>query len=128
MPNIFNISEQNTYKITGAFKDEAGAPVLLGALNTVQMTLYYYNSDLTTSDRYHLATINSRFRQNIKNVNNVSIDANGNFSWIMQVNDNVKLNGAAQEEQHRALITWYWTPSKKNSQEIIFNVREVEYI
>ena len=125
MAQEYRLNENNTYKITFNLVDENDDAIALSALGTFSCTLYYYNSDLTTSDPNHLATINNRLDQNIKNANNVTVTAAGAVTWYVQPDDNVKLN-SGDEELHIALITWNWS-GKQNSDEFYFYVRKVPY-
>ena len=120
---MYNIQENNTYKVTFDLVDEDGTAIADSAVGTFLCTLYYFNDDNPNSDPYHLATINNRYNQNVKNANNVSMTSTSNVTWYMQPEDNVMLS-SKEVELHTALFTWYYS-SKRNSQDIKFRVKKV---
>lgn len=126
---IFRINQNNTYKVTFNLVDEDGTAVPGTSLDTMTLTLYYYNPSETTKDKYHLDIINSRNDQLVLNANDVTVDANGLVTWYMQPEDNTKMNSSTEEEIHVALFVWTWdTAEKKNSLELYFKVRKVPFM
>lgn len=117
--------ENNHYEITFDLVDENDDPITLISLGTFQLTLYYYNVEIGSSDRNHLATINGRHLQNVKNTNDVNVSSAGTVHWSVQSEDNKKFN-STDLELHVALFQWYWN-GKTNNQELKFNVRKVPY-
>jgi len=128
MAEIYHLNENNTYKLTFNLVNENDDAITLSVLDTFQLTLYYYNSSLGNSDRYHLATINSRYNQNIKNANNVTVSSQGAVTWVIQPEDNIKLNSDLEEELHVATFSWtYDSSTKKNNKEIFLYVKDIPY-
>ena len=126
MASKYYLNENNCYVLTFNLQDENGTAISLASLGTLFCTQYYYNSELTTSDSYHLSTINSRYIQNIKNTNDVTVSATGTVTWEITKDDTVKLNSSTAQELHIALITWQWS-GKQNSHEFYFYVNKVPY-
>jgi len=122
----YYLNENNNYKVTFDLVDESGDAISISVLDTLTCTMYYYNAELGTSDKWHLATINHRYNQDIKNVNGVTVSANCNCVWNMSSSDTVKLSNKEQE-LHVALIKWMWSTTKQNSFEFNFYIREVPY-
>jgi len=128
------LDEDNSYKFVFSLTNsETGAKIALASISSVQCTEFYYNPNLLTSDRNHLATINSRYNQNVKNANDVTITSSGTISWVVQPEDTVFLNSSnanAEEELHIALFMWtYGTGGSKQNSHTFFNyVRHVPYI
>jgi hypothetical protein len=122
------VDENNHYEITFDLVDDNDDAIALSSLGTFNLTLYYYNTEIGTSDRNHLATINNRLYQDVKNDNNVVVSSAGTVHWSVQSEDNPKLDSSATDdtELHIALFQWYWS-GKTNSQEIKLNVRKVAY-
>ena len=126
MAEEYNLHEKNTYVVTFNLYDENDDAISLASLGTLLCTQYYYAPDLKTSDRYHLATINNRLNQDIKNANNVAVAASGTVTWTVQVEDMVKLDQSSNLEVHVVLFTWQWS-GKQNNEELIFKVKKVPY-
>ncbi len=127
MISIVDVKQNNTYKVTFRLVDENDDAISLTELTSMYLTLYYYNTDKTTSDKYHLATINGRFNQDVKNNNDVTITATCHVTWYMEPDDNAKLNSNLEEEAHIALFTWVWDSGKRNSLPIYFKVGKQPY-
>lgn len=128
-----NFDEENFYKIVfNLTNSETGNKVALASISSIQITQFYYSPELLTSDRYHLATINNRYNQNIKNANDVTITASGTVSWIVQADDTVFLNAGnenKEEELHVAITKWvYGADSKSNSHMFFMYIRHIPYI
>ena len=127
MSQTWRVNEENSYIVTFNLVDENNDPITLPSLGTLILTNYYYSPDLPDSDKYHLATINGRHQQNVLNLNNVSVSSSGTVQWVMQKEDNQKLNVNIQEETHIALFSFDYN-SRQNSEAIIFKVRKIDYI
>lgn len=127
MANEVNYIDANTtYIVDFNFIDEDGDPIALAALGTFHLTNYYFNIDTKASDRYHLATINGRFQQNVKNANDVTVSASGSVQWILTPDDSPKLDSNTDVELHIALFQWWWDSGSAN-QELKFYVRKIPY-
>ena len=127
--SVYKINENNSYTLTLTLVDENGDKISPSVVASLILTQYYYNPELGTSDKFHLATINGRYRQNVLNLNNVTLtedSTNTTVTWYIQPEDTQKLTNKEQE-LHIALITWKWDTTKKNSSELLFYVREVPY-
>lgn len=123
----YNIKERNFYQLQFSLIDyDTGENITLAQLGTLLCTQYYYNADLGTKDRYHLATINSRVSQNVKNANDCVVSAGGTVTFDLTSTDTQKLNSSAEQELHVLLFTWFWN-GKRNSQEVLFHVDKIPY-
>lgn len=124
----FFLDENNSYVVTFNLVDQDNSAIVLASLGTFQCTEYYYNPDIKTSDRYHLATINGRYNQDVKNANNITVSASGSVTWDLRPEDSAKLQANTDQELHLALFTWYWgSNSKQNSHEFNLYIRRVQY-
>lgn len=129
MASVYRVKEKNSYRLRFRLVDEDGAAISSSIISTLICTLYYDNTEVGESDRYHLATINSRYNQDVLNDNNVTVSASGTVTWIIQPEDLEKLN-SSEEEDHVALFTWYWDVApntKRNNYEFRFKVRKVNH-
>lgn len=126
MASTFYLDERNAYKLTFDLVDgSTGAAIAKQQLGTLLCTQYYINPELTTGDPNHLATINGRLSQNIKDANNFTVSTTGNVVWSVQPEDTIKLDSGATE-LHVALITWLYT-GKQNSHQFLMYIRQLEY-
>ena len=82
--------------------DTHDAHVPLSALAT--MVLFYY--DLAT-----LTVLNGRQGQDVKNINNVWITADGFVTWDLQVADTTRVAGVTGLATHEAVFTFSYTDS-----------------
>jgi hypothetical protein len=84
---------------TATLEDADGTAIPLANLTTITLTLY----DVTSGD-----IINSREDQDVKNTNNVTVNAtSGLLTWAMQAADNPIVNEATdvgEREEHKALF------------------------
>lgn len=94
------ILEGTTPEITATLKNKAGAAILLVDLLTIKLSLY------SMADPPTHTIINARSEQDVKNANNVEIDANGNLKWQTVPADMDVLNTALKLEKHHALFVW----------------------
>ena len=123
------LDERNSYKFRFNLIDsETGLPVGLSSISTILMTQFYYNTKIGASDRFHLATINNRYNQNIKNLNDVTITASGTVTWEVQPEDTILLNSSLEEELHVSLVAWIYSGGKQNSHSFLMYTRKVPYI
>jgi len=126
MASTYYLDENNSYKLTFNLVDgSTGDAILLPQLGTMLCTEYYYNGNVTTGDPNHLATINGRSSQNVKNANNFTVGTTGNVTWLVQPEDTLKLDAGAQE-LHIALVTWQYS-GKQNSHEFRLYIKQLEY-
>lgn len=98
----FNTKENTGAKYTATIKDADGNALALADLGTMTLTLYDVSSD---------AVINSRSKQDVKNVNDVTIAAlGGSLTWLLQAADNPIVSGTAtliqKRQHHRALFEY----------------------
>ncbi len=124
--DVYSLKEKNCYEFTFTLKDKDGNAIQLATLSTLYLTLYCYNEEIGSSDRYHLATINGRYNQNVKNAHDVTVSASGTVVWNVQAADTTLKDSAKTEELHRALFTWYWD-GKRNSKELNLYIEKVYY-
>ena len=121
--------ELNSYKLVFTLIDtETGTKIPLSSLGTLRCTQFYYNPELLTADAKHLATINSRYKQNIKNANDVVVSTSGTVTWQVQPSDNTKLDTDTEQELHIALFVWTYGNGKRNSHAFFDYVRKVPYM
>jgi len=126
MASTYYLDENNSYKLTFNLVDgTTGAAILLAQLGTLLCTQYYYNTDITTGDPNHLATVNNRYSQDVLNTNNFTVGTTGNVAWNVQSEDTTKLDTGAQE-LHIALVTWQYN-GKQNSHEFRLYIKRLEY-
>lgn len=123
----FNVNQNNSYILSFNLVDEDSVAIVKANIGTLILSYYYENINITTADKYHLATINNRSSQNVKDVNNVVLSSTGTVTWTILPVDTVKLHPLSGEERHIAIFTWFYTTGKQNSVEIVFNVRKVQY-
>lgn len=109
MARAVRVSESNAYIVTFQLVDSSDANLALTSIATLTLTQYYHNPRLTTSDRYHLVTINNRDNQNVKNTNNVSISSTGLVTWYVRPEDTAKLNPNTKEELHIVRFLWNYS-------------------
>lgn len=99
MRKTFSIKEKETGTYSFTLKDESGAAVAAASLTTATLTLYEPESG---------QIVNSRTGQNVLNLNNVTIDADGKVAWSIQLADVTLLDAARASEVHRALFFFSW--------------------
>lgn len=78
------------------------SPIPAATLKT--LTLTYFNG-------IGEAVINTRDDQDVLNVNQVTVDVNGNLVWKMEAADTIIVDTTlrrGQDEIHVALFTWTW--------------------
>lgn len=126
MSEVYYLNQNNTYQLSFQLVDEAGTGIPAYNIASLNMTYYYFNPQMTTSDKNHLKIINSRNNQNVKNANDVSVDSSGNVVWEIKPADTVKLNNQ-DLELHVAFFKWKWGSGKTNSQEIYLYVRKIPF-
>jgi hypothetical protein len=93
VPRVYQV-EGTSGRITGTITNDAGTAILP---DTLTLLLY----DLKTG-----TIINSRNRQNVLNLNGVTISGAGGFEWRVSAADNVVVASPNQLERHRALFEW----------------------
>jgi hypothetical protein len=101
IPNVYAFLEKTTGRVAGVIVGNDGlTPISAASLLTLTLTLYVIKGDGTT------AFVNGRNHQNVLNLNNVTVDTNGNLVWSVQVADTTLVE-AVPIERHVAL--WEWT-------------------
>ena len=95
------VREMTTAVITGTVQDDSGTALPVADIDAMLLTLY----DKATGD-----VINNRLLQDVKNANNVTIDAAGALVYTMQPADNVIVGSPAvgEAEGHVAHFVWGW--------------------
>jgi hypothetical protein len=110
-------------------EDENQVAINKATLGTLYVTHYYYNNDIGVSDKFHLATIASRYNQVVyaggSGSMNFQVLTAGTVIWEMQKADNAMLS-SKEIEMHKTLLTWQWA-GKQCSDEILFYVKKVDY-
>lgn len=106
--------ELKTFRITGAFKDEAGLQVPLAGFTTLTLTLF------NDSDK---AVINSVNNADILNTGRGVVDASGNLVCTLLPADNPIMLAGVFEELHVAFFQWtYVGGTKAGGAEVAFYV------
>lgn len=118
-PQSFPINEKATGRYTATVVGNDGVTPLPGpTLSTLVLTLYVTKADGTdTLIRDH---------QNGLNLNNVTIDASGLVTWLVQPADTTLVE-AIPFEQHHALFEWTW-PTGVGKHEVILVVRNLRQV
>jgi len=96
----YEVLEGTTPQLTAVLKDENGDPVDVADIDAATLTLFVPESG---------TIVNSRNKQDIKNTNNVTIDASGNLTWDIQPDDLEIIDTSDAEnnrEIHRALFEY----------------------
>lgn len=118
------INQGETPKITGQLVDHSGAALTLAQLGTLTLTLYAYDLGIK-------GILNNRRTQDVLNANNVTVDANGAFTWQLAQDDSGIANpnmATREREVHIARFdfTWGSSPVKKHSAFFEFRVLKTE--
>lgn len=109
----FDFNERTSGFIAGDIVDENDMPVPASSITSATLTLYdAETADLDASPV--LGIINSRHAQDVKNLNNVELDAGspsvtGHFVWSVQPADNIIVTKRRQIERHYAEFTFAWS-------------------
>lgn len=107
------IAERTTPVITFTVKGD-GVAIPGANLTTFTLTLYKLG-DLT-------AILNGRNKQDVLNVNGVTVDGAGKGQYIMAAADNAVL-GTDDDEQHVALFEWTWAGgTRAGKHEIVLRI------
>ena len=98
----FNTKEDTGAVYTATIKDADGNAIALADLSTITLTLYDVGSD---------ENINDRYKQNVKNANQVTIAALGGLlTWLLEAEDNPissETTTAIQKRQHHRALFEY---------------------
>ena len=105
-----DIMEKTTVKITATVEDEDGNGLAAASLDTLTLTLYSLEDN---------TIINSRDDQSVKNVNGVTLDANGSLIWTVTPADTIIVNTTLNAERHRAVFEWTYDTGAKNGKHVI---------
>ncbi len=117
-PLTFPINELSTGKYAAVIVGNDGVtPLPAVTLSTLTLTLYVINSAGAQ------VVVNGRNIQNVLNTNNVTVDANGNLVWNIQVGDTTLVEAIAYEI-HRAVFAWTWASGAGNH-EVWLSVRQL---
>jgi len=106
------ILEQTTPVITATVRDEAGVAISGVNLTTLTLTLYSRNDP-------SYPIINTRDAQDVLNVNNVTVDANGLLTWALQSGDTTMYDESLDIETHRAVFEWTYNAGARNGKYMI---------
>ena len=105
IPVRFDVLERTTPRYSATIVDDQGVAISSANLSTITLTLYEKKTG---------SIVNSRDEQNVKNANNVTIDASGVLVWSIQVADLVMVNTNNTNETHVALFEWTWDAGTKS--------------
>ena len=116
---IFDVTEDTSGRYFAKLIDEFGLGIPAASMNSVTLTLY---------DTASQTIINNRDAQNVLNLNQVTIDGEGNLVWLWLPLDMPRLHDTRAPETHTGLWTVVWNGG--NSQilhEISFRVHRVTF-
>lgn len=111
---VQNAVEQESGVYRAVLKDENGVAVNSNVLTQFLLTLYAMPNQ---------AIVNNRSAQNALNANNVTVDVNGNVTWIWLPADMTILNPNLPVEEHVALFEAKWLDSQSNPRQLNHEVR-----
>lgn len=95
--NTFDIDEDSTPDYIATLLDKDDNPVPGSVLDTLTLTFYQeYSGDI----------INSRDKQNVLQINNVTVAETGELVWHLTREDTVILDDALMSEPHVALFEY----------------------
>lgn len=121
--NVWLVDENESGKYTAVLKDENSTPIDGDGLDAATLTLYDRTSD---------AIINGREAQDVLNAHQVTIDANGNLTWVWLSEDMAIVGAASDEEHHVALFVIRWTDVDGNARqlvhEVVFRVKPIPHL
>lgn len=116
-----DIAEKSSAKITAQLQDEAGAGISSASLSALTLTLYVKG--------YPGSIVNARNKQNVLNINGVTVDTSGNLTYQMTPDDNAIINAGSLKEKHIALFEWTWSAgARAGRHEIEFTVANMENV
>lgn len=108
------IAEATTALLALQLTDETDAPLTLGEIAAVTLTLY---------EKRSRAILNGRDEQDIKNTNGGIVDGDGSLGVTLSLDDNRLTSQSHLSEYHVALIEWTWEGGDKaGSKEVTFRV------
>lgn len=116
------VNEDTSAIYSCVLKSEVGTPIGVSEISTISLT--YYNADDGT-------IVNSRSVQDIKNANNVTIDANGILTWYIQPADTIVVAGTTaprQTEKHTALFEWTWDTTYQGRHELDLYIYQMDEV
>lgn len=116
------VQEGTTPIYSARLRDENDDPILLADLSTITLTYY----DVASG-----AILNSREAQNIKNANNVEINAtSGVLTWQLQPGDTT-IYGSVEHgdvEPHIALFEWTLANGRRGKHELQLDILNLEKV
>lgn len=122
MPTAYTFDEGQTGTLSGVLRDEFDNPI--GSNDLLTLTLSIIDSVTQT-------VINSRYRQDALNANDVTLDALGNLVWSIQTEDNIIVSSESipgTVERHEVLFEWTWGTSKYSNELYYFDVTQISII
>lgn len=123
-PSIADVLEKTTPKYSAVIQDDAGNPLPAASLTTLTLFLYVIKADGST--QYIRGAAGAP--QNVLNVNNVTVDANGNLVWAIQTTDTTMVE-TLEFERHLALFTWTWAAGAKTGRhQVILVVKNLDVV
>lgn len=107
-------AEETTQRITAVIRDETGAAIPGSALETLTLTLYALDANLTI--------LNGRDRQDILGENGGSVNAQGELVLLLNPEDNAIIDDSVRVERHVALFEWTYNDGRIGRQELVLKV------
>lgn len=118
-PKVFDVIQDTSGHYSAVIVDEDDAVVPATDLTAVTLTLY----DTASGD-----IINDRFEQDALNVNDVTIDSEGNLVWAFTSDDMPRLHTDRVAELHTALWKLTWNSGASQLyHEVNFRVNKVRF-
>lgn len=93
----FELAEDTTPDYTVYLVDKDDTPIPGSVLDSLTLTFY---------QEYTRAIINARDRQNVLQLNGVTVDEDGKLTWNMTREDTAIINDALRHEPHMALFEY----------------------
>lgn len=114
------INERSTAVYSSTLKDENGQVIPAASLGTLTLTLFEAASG---------TILNTRNAQNVLNQNNVTVDANGVLTYVLQPADTAILNPGLHTETHRALFEFTWNSGARTHRHVVdFEIENLDKV
>lgn len=119
---MFEVNKSTRQIFRATLKDESGTPIPVASLDTLKLTLYDKSTD---------TIINARDAQDVKNANDVTVNAGGVVTWIVQPEDLPIVSSRVPygaRETHVALFEWTFDATGRGHRAYEFAVKNVEKV
>lgn len=103
----FRFNQSASEVISKAITAPNASPVPGNTLTAAILTLFDWDTGAAGGSPLP-GILNGRHQQNVLNLNDVTIDESGLFTWQVQPDDNVIVTSRRQVERHRAIFLFMW--------------------